>query len=37
VLSTPDDTRRIAAAQGSTLFAFVLFALGSAAGLALWR
>lgn len=37
VLSTPDDNRRIAAAQASALVAFVVFALGSAIGLALWR
>lgn len=37
VLSAPDDSRRLVAAQTSTLTAFVLFALGGAAGLVLWR
>lgn len=37
ILATPDDNRRVAAAQGSTLVAFVLFSLGSAIGLALWQ
>jgi 1,4-dihydroxy-2-naphthoate octaprenyltransferase len=37
VLSARHDSRRIAEAQGSALFAFVLFALGGAIGLALSR
>jgi 1,4-dihydroxy-2-naphthoate octaprenyltransferase len=37
VLSAPDDSGRLVAAQTSTLTAFVLFAFGGAAGLVLWR
>jgi 1,4-dihydroxy-2-naphthoate octaprenyltransferase len=37
VHSSPENHARIATAQGSTLFAFVLFALGGAIGLAVGR
>ena len=37
VLSVPGDSFRLVVAQTTTLAAFVLFALGGAAGLVLWR
>ncbi len=37
VLAIQNDNRRIARAQASALVAFVVFALGGAIGLALWR
>lgn len=37
VLSAPDDSPRLVAAQTASLSAFVLFALGGAVGLVLWR